>query len=104
MAQLAAGRPLITLLSNFRRRLDKVLVTEKEVEAFVPILAKSKALDEALLSFIQVVYVELLKVSFAIGKVQEVGSRQLLDEDRGPYLLLCYRFSGATKQLSMIVV
>lgn len=70
---------------------------EREVEIVFLILAEFEAFDEVISSFVQVVYVELPKVSPTIGKGLEVGSRRLPDKDGGHCLLLCYRFSGATK-------
>lgn len=81
-----------------------MLVTERELEAVVLILTESKALDKAPSSFVQAISMELPEVSPIAGKGQEVGSCQLPDEDGGPCLFLCYRFSGTTEQLSMTII
>lgn len=43
-------------------------MTEREVEVIIPILAELEALDEAVLSSIQLIYVELPEVSPTAGK------------------------------------
>lgn len=76
---------------------------EGEVEAVALILAKTKALNKAFLSFIQAISVEFPKVGLAIGKGRDARSCHPLNEFRGLCPLLCYRFPRVTRQLSMTI-
>lgn len=90
LARLASGWPatvdrsLTILLYGFKCRLGRVMVTEREVKAVAPILVESKALNEAFLSPILAILVELSKVGLAADTGREAGSCHPPDEGRGP--------------------